>query len=273
VNRQLSILLFASLLSFSCAGQDRGRLPDSISTEIDSATPASEAPAVNQAAVGTTEVSPPTDVSRPDTPIERVDSPVFRTVPDSDFSAYRKDPDFAYAYDPAYWRLRQTPSSGGLNWLDRALSSVFWRYFVYALLLGLLGVGLYRIIADNGLNLFYRSPRKAAIESGEEDPDLADQDLDVRVQEALKAGNLRLATRYLFIKTLRLMDAQELIRYQAKSTNEEYIRQLGAQDVSDRFRYLARAYEHVWYGGFNLTQPQFDRLSRYFQDFYQTITG
>jgi hypothetical protein len=272
VNRQLSILLLAVLLSFSCAGQDGGRLPDSVRTDVDSATPAGEAPATNQAASGTSEVSSPGDASRPDSVVEKIDSPVFRTVPDSDFAAYRKDPEFAYAFDPDYWNLHRPPEEP--NWFDRVLGSVFWKYFVYALLLGLLGFALYRIIADNGLSLFYRSPRRAAVAKEEdEDQDLADQDLDTRVQEALSAGNLRLATRYLFIKTLRLMDAQELIRYQAKATNEDYIRQLGAKDVSDRFRYLARAYEHVWYGGFSPSQPQYDRLNQYFQDFYQTITG
>ncbi|MDP4151572.1 MAG: DUF4129 domain-containing protein [Bacteroidota bacterium] len=261
----LSIALF---LSLSCFGQDGGRLPDSVSTDVDST-----APAVNQQATGTAEVGPPADASRPDSLVEKVESPIFRTVPDSDFAVYRRDPEFAYAYDPDYWNLHQ-PSRERSGWLDRVLGSAFWKYLVYALLLGLLGFGLYRIIADNGLYLFYRSPKRAAAERlGEEDPDLADQDLDAKVEEALRAGNLRLATRYLFIKSLRLLDAQELIRYQTKATNEEYIRQIGSQEVSNRFRYLVRAYEHVWYGGFDLNKLQYDHLNRTFQDFYQIITG
>jgi hypothetical protein len=204
--------------------------------------------------------------------VEKIDSVVFRAVPDSDYAAYRKDPEFAYAYDPAYWR-RQRQQDESSSWIERALGSAFWKYFIYTLFLGLLAFGLYRIIADNGLYLFYRSPKKVAAGSaGEDDPDIADEDLEARIQDAIKAGNLRLATRFLFIKTLRLMDAQDLIRYQAKATNEDYIRQLGAQEVADRFRYLARAYEHVWYGGFALSQPQYDRLNQYFQDFYNTIT-
>jgi hypothetical protein len=82
-----------------------------------------------------------------------------------------------------------------------------------------------------------------------------------------------MGTRYLFLTTLRMLDQQGLIRYQAKATNQEYVMQMSAHQEGPRFRFLADAYDHIWYGNFSLTEQQFGRLLGYFEDFYRTLSG
>ena len=81
-----------------------------------------------------------------------------------------------------------------------------------------------------------------------------------------------MAVRYLFLKTLRLLNERELIKYHIQATNREYVRQLSGSALGDPFRFLTGAYEKVWYGEFSLSEGQFEKLYPYFTDFYK-MTG
>jgi hypothetical protein len=268
-----SMGIFFLVAAISCAAQDKGRLPDSVSTMGDSIPPSDGRPSGN-----TVESAPATDTLKNDnlahdSASQVADSVVLRAIPDSDMAKYKKDKDFAYANDPAYWMADppENRNGGHLN-LEWIFGSKAFKFFIYALLIGLLIFALYRIISENNLHLFYKAPRRIKNSLGEGDgSDVPDEDIDKLIREAMQAGNQRLTTRYLFLKALRLMNEQELIRYEAKSTNEDYVRQLNGKEQGNGFRFLATAYEYVWYGGFALNESQYERLIEHFQVFYKTI--
>lgn len=186
------------------------------------------------------------------------DSIVFRSVPDSVIAGWKKDKDFAYANDPAYWR-KKAPEihSNGL-----------FLYFVYFLLGAILLYAIIRIVAEN--RLFYRTPAKA-IAAPEETVSPLEEDLDLQLQKALAAKDHRMSVRFLYLKVLRLLSERELIKFHIQTTNREYVRQLGGTALGDPFRFLTGAYERVWYGEFSLSDGQFERLYPYFQDFNKSI--
>jgi len=188
----------------------------------------------------------------------RVDSVVLRSVPDSVIAGWKKDKDFAYANDPAYWR-KEVPEIH---------SNGFLLYFVYFLLGAILLFAIIRIVAEN--RLFYRSPAKA-IAVPEETVSPLEEDLDQQLQKALAAKDHRMSVRYLYLKALRLLSERELIRYHIQATNREYVRQLSGSALGDPFRFLTGAYERVWYGEFSLSDGQFEKLYPYFQNFYKSI--
>ncbi len=266
--------LFLLIAAFSVAAQDRNRLPDSVSTSGDSIPPSDDRPAANNAGSSPSGDTAGIESSMRDSMTRAADTVVWRAIPDSDIARYKRDKDFAYANDPAYWMVdppekRQDGPLFRLQWL---FGSKGFSYFIYALLIGLLLFALYRIIKENNLYLFYKTPRKIKKSPGEgDDAELMDEDIDKLIREAMQAGNQRLTTRYLFLKALRLLDERELIRYETKATNEEYVRQLDGKEQGNSFRFLARAYEYVWYGGFALNESQYHRLVDHFQGFYKTI--
>jgi hypothetical protein len=192
-------------------------------------------------------------------------APVFRSIPDSVAARWRKDPDFAYANDPAYWQQEHQDESPGL--LSRLL-----RYFFWILLGGILLYAIIRIIAENNMRLFYRSPGKkrgGAVQ--EEQADGVEEDLDGQLQHFLQIRDHRQAVRYLYLKSLRLLSDRGLIRLHQESTNREYLAQLGSNPHRGPFSDLTIAYEKVWYGEFPLNDGQFGRLHQYFEDFYKTV--
>ncbi|HZE85682.1 MAG TPA: DUF4129 domain-containing protein [Puia sp.] len=283
-------VILALLATSPCKAQDSQRLPDSLDTEVDK-VPAHESsvstvrsPDASEAApvADTTVVVTPHGASFDTSPAGSSDSsatpkepPSYRYVPPSVKEEYKRDKDFEYANDPDYW-LREKPKphtnneSGFWAFIARIIGSEAFKLTLYALLAVGLGFALYKIIAENNLHLFYRSPQKARNGTSiEVEMDMDEEDLEKKIQESLAAGDHRTATRYLFLKALRLLKDRGLIAWHAEATNQEYIDQMNAHPQGKSFRFLANAYEHIWYGNFLLTEEQSAWLVKYFQDFYK----
>lgn len=192
----------------------------------------------------------------------------FRAVPDSVVDRYKKNKDFAYANDPAYWT--EEPVKREKNFLDYIMEGVsrpWFRILLYVLLGSVLLFALYKIIVENKLYLFYSSPKKAReAQTGGED--LEELDLEAAIQQAIAAGDFRSAVRYMHLKALKTLDEKGLIRIHAQATDQQYIDELQNHALQPDFRFLTRAYEHVWYGDFNLTTEQFHSLQKHFEHFY-----
>lgn len=188
----------------------------------------------------------------------RSDSIVLRTGSDSVIAGWKKNRDFAYANDPAYWK-KEAP----VQYSPRLL-----RYILYFLVAAIILYAIIRIIAENGL--FYRSPAKVGM-APEEAASPLEEDLDQQLQKALAAKDHRLAIRYLYLITLRRLNERELIRYHMQATNREYVRQLSGSALNEPFRFITGVYERVWYGEFVLSDSHFEKLHPYFQDFYKSI--
>ena len=201
------------------------------------------------------------------------DSVIFRSVPDSLVDAWKRNPRFAYANDPAYWSRRREEPSPFLRWLARLLSSAGFRYFVYIVLGGLLVFAILRIMFENNLGLFYRKRAKRVVGGGTQNEVAEDEDLDERLQYYLDHHDHRQAVRYLYLRSLRALSERGLIQGGGRSTNREYLRQLSGTPQEAPFRFLTGAYEKVWYGEFDLGDQTFRRLHQYFEDFDKTVAA
>lgn len=224
----------------------------------------------------------PSDVSSPDVKVqdqpaaapdtEEKEPPlVLRSLPDSVIDRRKKERDFAYANDPSWWkgdaRQERNDQSGSFF---RLLDSKGFRYFIYFFLAAVLLFALYKIIAENNLRLFYRRPARVR-ESSSGDAALPEEDLDRLLKKALDEGAHRMAVRYLYLKTLRMLETHQLLHLHIQTTDEEYARQLDQLPQGESFRWLMAAYERVWYGKFSLNDQQFSRLLQYFQDFHTSL--
>jgi hypothetical protein len=200
------------------------------------------------------------------------ESVVLRVMPDSVVADWKSDKAFEYANDPAYWRwheLRSGPAASG-GGIPQFLASRGFEYFVLFLMGGILLYAITRIIVANRLQLFYRPPRRPmVVKTGEEGS--PEDDLEGQLMHFMQMKDYRQAVRYLYLKTLRLLNDRGMIRYHQESTNQEYWRQLSATPQGGAFRDLTSIYEKVWYGEFPLGDALFTRLHQYFEDFYKSV--
>jgi hypothetical protein len=197
-------------------------------------------------------------------------TPVLRHLPDTTVNRWQRDPGFAYANDPDYWKIHaEKPNTFNL-WLYELFHTRGFRYTVLFLLGGLLLFAIIRISMENNMSLFYRRQKKGA---GEKDAEglPPKEDLDERINHYLGIGDKRQATRYLYLKALYLLGDRDLIRWHAETTNQQYLLQLKGTPVEPAFRWLTNAYEMVWYGDFVLGESAFTRLREHFADFFKTL--
>ena len=200
-----------------------------------------------------------------------------RTLPDTLVSRLKKDPAYAYANDPDYWRKEPEEKTAPRTntFLIRLLKLLFsdgFRYTLYIVLGSLLAYAIYRIMRDNNVRLFYQSSRKRKGPDGSDGPDSETPlDLNRQLQHYMQLQDYRQATRYLYLISLSLLNEKGLIRWHPEATNHEYILQLSGSAWENSFRYLTGLYEKVWYGEFPLGETQFNRLQVYFDNFYKTV--
>lgn len=202
------------------------------------------------------------------------DTTVFRQVPDSVALKLKKDKIFEYANDSAYWKevqVRRKRSSGS----DTGFWGAFYKFFalrevriIMYILLGILFLWvIYRVIIQNNLYVFSRANKQRKPDE-EEEADVESEDIEEKISKAIAAGNYRAAVRFLYIKTLQLLNNKGWIRYHAQATNHEYILQMSNNKLSNEFNFLTGVYDYVWYGEFELSGDQFGRVQHVFNNFF-----
>ena len=188
--------------------------------------------------------------------------PVLRSISDSAMRVAHADPKYAYANDPAYWQKKPLQKDNSGLWLaeflrnhGRAIRNTIYVLFIIAIL-----IILVRTWQDNGFSLFRFSRRKRA--AHEELESMVAVDLDEEIRLSIQKEDWASAVRYMYLKLLSL--SQE--KY---SEAPEFIFRDHPQGAA--FRYLRRAYEYVFYGGFPLSVAQFDQLRPRFTEAFKIL--
>lgn len=190
---------------------------------------------------------------------------VLRKVPDSVMNELRRDKDFEYANDPAYWKMlvkeKDEPSSG-------FLASALVNYVLIVIMICILIYAIVKIAASN--SLFIRRGARQYDTIGQENIE-EDDNLEALTASAEQQGNYRLAVRYSYRKALKDMHERQLIQLDAKRTNWDYVNAMGAHPLKKQFQLLTRAYEYVWYGEFNINAEQYGYLKGEFRQFKNAL--
>lgn len=220
------------------------------------------------------------------------EAPEQRAVPDSTVRRYKNQKEFEYANDPAYWdieheqelkrRREMAAREQERRQQQGEYKKGFWDYFnsffsgdairiVTYIVLGLFFLFvIYRIMVVNKLFLFYTSS-KAKVNDGGEEVDIENEDLDEKIRRAVAAGDHRQAVRFMYLKTLQLLNERQWIKYHVDATNFEYVMQMSKHKLGNDFGFLTRIYDYVWYGEFSLSREQFEVVANNFSQFYNAV--
>ena len=190
-----------------------------------------------------------------------------RYVPDSVADRMKRDKDFAYANDMRYWQDEKPRQRTAFDKLLSALSeSTALKVILYALLVAAILYVVYHVMVVNNFFIFSRGRKNKKV-NDHADGDAINENLDQLISDAIAAGNYRHAIRYMYLRTLKLLSENKVITLHAKSTNQDYIRQMYKHNSLSQFRHLTRIYEYVWYGEFDPTATQFDIIQTNFNKF------
>jgi hypothetical protein len=131
-------------------------------------------------------------------------------------------------------------------------------YIVY----GLLALGsLYLLI-----KFLMQSPITSVFKTEEKDIDgfkyveenIKEINFEKLISTALKENNYRLATRYLYLSSLKTLTNKEVIEWHYDKTNSDYINEIKDSNLKTLFKRISYIYDYVWYGEFPIDETTFN---------------
>lgn len=129
-------------------------------------------------------------------------------------------------------------------------------------------------LADSQVGLFRK--RKVAIrdisnEEGEIPEDIFAIQYQKEIDKALAKGNYRLAVRIHYLRLIRNLADQEIIRFKHEKTNLDYLMEVSSKSWYHAFFRLTRHFEYSWYGHFEVNGEMYEQISAEFSQFEKRI--
>lgn len=207
-----------------------------------------------------------------DISVERRERIMVRAVPDTVSERMKKEKEFLYANDPSYWKEEKQPEDpAAIKMIEAFAKSPLLKGIMYLLIACAAIFVIYQVMIVNNFFIFSKYKRNKNVTASTDEEDLAANDLDQKISQAIQSLDFRGATRYLFLKTLKLLSERNHINLLAKATNREYVRQMHQHHHAKDFEKLTRIYEYVWYGGFNPNHHQFESIHQNFNQFIAKV--
>jgi hypothetical protein len=150
----------------------------------------------------------------------------------------------------------------------------FWNIGIVKLLCWMVAIGvvafvLYKLFLGQGGAFSTNAKNNVPQVDMDEEPDM--DDLDGQLKRAIQSGNYRLATRYLFLKTLQQLSDRNAISLSSEKTNIQYSQELRGKPYADSFARLCLLYEYVWFGEFNINGEKFASIQQQQQQLAKAI--
>ncbi|SDF33310.1 protein of unknown function [Mucilaginibacter pineti] len=145
------------------------------------------------------------------------------------------------------------------------------KYGFVALAIGLLVFIIFKLTGMDGMRLWQGQVRKANLAYTESLENIHEIDFDTELEKAIALHNYRLAVRLLYLKCLKQLNDEELIRWQIDKTNSIYVYELNDPSLRQAFLLLTRQFEYVWYGGFTVDGDAFKSINQLFQNFKKQL--
>lgn len=174
-----------------------------------------------------------------------------------------------YQYDKEIVRPSSSILQKILQWIgdffrfiDRGGKPV--SYIFYAIIFAILLFVIIKLLGFKYQGLFIRNKKIKEPELEVFDEDIHAINFSDIIDDAVKKGNYRTAVRYLYIKLLKVLTDNELIKWEINKTNKEYYKEMKNTKYFSVFKRLSFVYEYVWYGEFIIDKVRF---SAYYEDF------
>ncbi len=186
---------------------------------------------------------------------------------------------FDYAADPGTaenflgraisWLLKEMGELFGIQLSPEVFQLV--KVIVYSLLIILAVYILVKLLVGrDASSLFSRKAAQMAPLNIQEEH-IESIDLDRFINQALKEENYRLAIRYMYLKSLKLLSLHNSIDWHFEKTNLDYYREIKNPALKERFKKTSYLYDNIWYGEYALDRSGFENAKKDFDLLNQNL--
>jgi hypothetical protein len=176
--------------------------------------------------------------------------------------------------------------TGGINLIQRVLRKFFnwlgdifgfdidWidyqtlEYIVYGLLGVIVLYLLIKFLLENPVSSVFKTETAAIEGFSYVEENIEQIDFENLISKALKEQNYRLATRYLYLKSLKSLANKQVIEWHYEKTNSDYLNEIKDSQLKTLFKRVSYIYDYVWYGEFPIDEESFNKNK---DDFNQLI--
>lgn len=178
------------------------------------------------------------------------------------------DKDFIYTEEE---KQEQKPNYENLSFL-RAFAQFIGNIFPF-LLGGFIVFVIIKLVLGKEFNFWNlnKNKKKATKTLIYEEEDIHEIDLESLIKQAIADTNYRLAIRYYYLATLKVLSNNKLIEYHKEKTNSDYKFELEDLSIREEFSYLSYVFTYVWYGEFPIDVLNFKSTQQKFQSFKNKI--
>jgi hypothetical protein len=197
-----------------------------------------------------------------------------RLVNESVLDKYRNDPAFNYDLKRKetddwitklkYWLNQQLALIRTSKAFTLILDYLYYIIAVLALIIVIRGF----IKADRSGFLFGKISANK-IKLNESDENIDQLDFESLISSAINSKQYKLAVRYLFLKSLKLLSDNQFIEIKNHKTNNQYLNEIKNTKVAAAFESASNTFEWIWYGDF----PVDDKLIRHSRNEFNNLFG
>lgn len=163
-----------------------------------------------------------------------------------------------------FWRMiAEMFSSGG--------GAIVLSILPYIIIFAVIVVIILLVLKNDIRAVFYGKSASVTIDFKEFDEDIQKINFEALIADALSKRDFRKAVRLHFLKLLKDLTDNNLIKWQIDKTNNDYSMELSNGKYSSKFHELALMYEYVWYGDFQLDESNFNSTLLKFKEFKGSV--
>jgi hypothetical protein len=151
------------------------------------------------------------------------------------------------------------------------ITSVIIKILYFLALAALIFLIVRAIMKKEGYWIFSKKQANAEILSGDIETKLLETDFDALIKKAINDQNFNLATRYYYLKTLKVLSEKGIIEWDPDKTNSDYMYEIKDKELQNQFRYISYIYNYCWYGEFTLEPSAWQQAESGFITFLKSV--
>lgn len=164
-------------------------------------------------------------------------------------------------------RERSTPLAVSSN---NVFNNLIVKVILWVLAIAFIAFILYKFFFSD--ILFRRNTASRNFVPTKNEEEISDPDAyEKLIADAATNKDFRLAVRYLYLQTLKVLSGKGLIAFSADKTNYQYQRELANTAYQKDFTAITLHYEYTWYGKFDISEDVYKNLLIQFKNFQQKI--
>lgn len=130
------------------------------------------------------------------------------------------------------------------------------------------------------LNFMLKSSKTSMFKKGDTSPDFdkkimesqsGEESIQNMILAAEKEEDYSNAIRYLFLKVLKKLNEEDLIKWKDFKTNSQYAKEIKVPEISNEFEDLSHVFEYVVYGEFELEKGKYLQYKNEFESLYDKL--